>query len=221
MKPQTPPDAPAGGTRAPDPVSTSTRQVFEHLQQGDPHDQLRLGDLLADLRQSAFGILLLIAILPAFIPIPGLAGGISGPLVMLVGAQLLIGLKRPWLPKFLAKRGPQRKTVTRFSKILTRPLQWVDWLLRPRLQWVLDRRVASAVTGILLVLLGLLLSLPIPFTNYLFGIILLPYMFALLERDGGLMLISWVVGAITVLIFGVISGNLVQMVTDVVTRWLA
>ena len=35
-------------------------------------------------------LVLFVAVLPAFIPIPGVAGAISGPLVVLIGAQLLV-----------------------------------------------------------------------------------------------------------------------------------
>jgi len=84
---------------------------------------------------------------------------------------------------------------------------------------VLDHPVASAFTGVLLVLLGLLLSLPIPFTNYLFGVLLLLFVFALLERDGVLMLVAWLAGAIAVVVFGFVSGNLVQMLVQMVDSW--
>ena len=60
-------------------------------------------------------------------------------------------------------------------------------------------------------LLGILLALPIPFTNFLFGALLLLYALALLERDGALMLMSWVAGVVAIYIFGAVSGNLAAM----------
>ncbi len=198
---------------------TSTRAVLEGFAEGDPEDPLRLGDLLSGLRQTAFGILLFAAVLPAFIPIPGVAGAISGPLVMLIGAQLLVGLRKPWLPGFLARRGPHRRSMVRFRNMMAPWLGRLEKLVRPRLQAVLDHRLASAFTGLLLVLLGLLLALPIPFTNYVFGVLMLLFVFALLERDGALMLFAWLAGAISVVVFGFVSGNLVQALAQLVERW--
>jgi hypothetical protein len=43
-------------------------------------------------------------------------------------------------------------------------------------------------------LLGMLLSLPLPLTNYPFGLVLLAFAFALIERDGRLMLVAWALG---------------------------
>ena len=65
-------------------------------------------------------------------------------------------------------------------------------------------------------LLGILLALPIPFTNYLFGALMLVYAFALLERDGGLMLLCWVAGVVAIVVFGILSGTLAAAAT----QWL-
>ena len=85
--------------------------------------------------------------------------------------------------------------------------------------WVLDHPLASAFSGLLMILLGLLLALPIPFTNYLFGALLLLFAFALLERDGALMLVAWISGTVAVVVFGFISGNLLQMLVSAVDGW--
>jgi hypothetical protein len=187
-----------------------TRALLDGFAVGDPDDLLCLRDLLAGLDRRAFGMLLFITTLPAFIPIP-IGGAISGPLVVLIGAQLLGGMRRPWLPKFLADRGPHRHALARFDRRISPLLAWLEKFVRPRLPVVLDHRVASMFTGLLLILLGLLLSLPIPLTNYLFGGLLLLFALALLERDGALMLVGWIAGAIAIAIFGVLSGNLATM----------
>ncbi len=217
MKPaaeDTPPGAADGTTPPP-----STRAVLDGFAQGDPDDHLRLGDLVSGLSQSVFGVLLFIAVLPAFLPLPGAAGLISGPLVILVGAQLLVGMRKPWLPKFVALRGPHRRTMSGFRDRLAPWLRRLERLVRPRMPWVLDHPLASAFSGLLLILLGLLLALPIPFTNYLFGVLLLLFVFALLERDGALMLAAWLSGGVAVVVFGFLSGNLVQMLVTAVDGW--
>ena len=187
------------------------RAVIDALCDGDPAEQLALRELVGDLGRSTFGVLLFVATLPAFIPIPGLAGALSGPLVVLVGLHLLILLRKPWLPDFLARRGPQRSTLIRFDRISDRWLRWLEKLVRPRLLGMIDHPVATVLTGLQLVLLGILLALPIPFTNFLFGALLLLYALALLERDGALMLISWGAGVVAIYVFGAVSGNLAAM----------
>ena len=189
-------------------AEAGTRALLAAFTVGDPDEQLRLDDLLAGLGKRVFGMLLFIAAIPAFIPVPGLAGAISGPLTVIVGAQLLIGMRRPWLPRFLARRGPYRHTLVGFERRISPLLARIERRIRPRMSQVLDHRVAAMFTGLLVVLLGVLLALPIPFTNYLFGLLMLAYALALLERDGALMLLCWVAGIIAVGVFGVASGAL-------------
>lgn len=187
------------------------RAVIDALCDGDPDERLQLRELVGDLGRSTFGVLLFIATLPALIPIPGVAGALSGPLVVLVGLHLLILLRKPWLPDFVARRGPQRSTLIRFDRNADRWLRWLEKLIRPRLTAITDHPAATVFTGLQLVLLGILLALPIPFTNYLFAGLLLVYALALLERDGVLMLIAWAAGIIAIYVFGAVSGNLVAM----------
>ncbi|MEO5566389.1 MAG: exopolysaccharide biosynthesis protein [Luteimonas sp.] len=182
------------------------RALLDGYAAGDPTEILTLQTLLAGLGRRAFGMLLFVAILPAFIPIP-IGGAVSGPLVVLIGAQLLWGRRRPWLPGFLASRGPRRQVLVRFDQRISPWLTRLERLVRPRMPGVLQHRVAAILTGLLLLLLGVLLSLPIPLTNYLFGAILLLFALALLERDGALMLVAWATGAIAIAVFGLLSGK--------------
>lgn len=192
-------------------VPHGMRAVLDTLCDGDPDDHLALRDLVGGLGSSTFGVLLFIATLPAFIPIPGVAGALSGPLVVLVGLHLLILLRKPWLPGFVARRGPQRSTLIRFDRAGDRWLRWLEKLVRPRMTAMIDHPVATVFTGLQLVLLGILLALPIPFTNFLFAGLLLVYALALLERDGALMLLAWAAGLIAIYVFGAVSGNLAAM----------
>lgn len=198
------------------PHSEGTRALLDAMVVGDQEQRVRMGDVLAGLGKRSFGMMLFIATLPAFIPIPGVAGAISGPLVMVVGLQLLIGLRKPWLPKWAASHGPHRHALTRFRDLLGPWLGHLEKLVRPRGEVLLDSQLATCFTGLLLVLLGVLLLLPIPFTNFLFGGLLLLFAFALLERDGWLMVAAWVAGGAAIGGFGVVSGTLAATAT----QWL-
>lgn len=220
MTPMTPPADPGAGA----PETTAYRNegirtllaMFEH---GDPQEHLTLGRILKGLEQSAFGVFLFIAILPSFIPIPGIGGAVSGPLVFLIGIQLLCGMTRPWLPGFIASRGPRRGTMHTFLAKISRPLQRLDRMLKPRLHGLIDPLPARMFTGALLLLVGLLLSLPIPFTNYLFGFQLLLFALALIERDGTLMLFNWFAAIAAGLFFGLGSGQLITESMALFQRW--
>lgn len=201
------------------PRHTSTATLIDGFAAGDPDEVLRLGDLLKDFGPAAFGMLLFIGVLPAFIPVPGVGGAIGGPMVVLVGVQLLLGLRKVWLPAFLARRGPHRSAMVRFRQRMAPWLRRLEKIVRPRMGGFVDNRIALSFTGLLLVLLGILLALPIPFTNYVFGFLLLLFALALLERDGALLLVAWIAGGIAVVVFGFLSGNLVEATSALLARW--
>jgi hypothetical protein len=191
------------------PHEHGTWAVLDHFAEGDPEQIVQLDQVLADLEERAFGMLLFLSIPTAFIP--GVAGVVSGPLVILVGVQLLFGRSRPWLPKWLARRGPHRHALRRFRDKLGPRLGLLERFIKPRNEVLVDHVLPNAFTGLHLVLLGLLLSLPIPFTNILFAVLLLVFALALLERDGRLVVAAWIASTIAIGFFGVLSGSLAGM----------
>lgn len=196
------------------PPEAGTRALLDRFSEGDPAEIIRLDDVLGGLEERAFGMLLFLSVPTAFIP--GIAGVISGPLVILVGVQLLFGRNEPWLPGFIGRRGPHRQAMTRFRDRLGPWLGRLERVVKPRTHVLLDHPVASAFTGLNLVLLGLLLSLPIPFTNVLFALLLLVFALALLERDGRLLAAAWAASVAAIAVFGILSGSLAAAAT----RWI-
>lgn len=173
---------PAGHTR--------TTELLACALDASNGEEITLGEFLDPLGERAFGFLILILALPNFIPVPIGVGGVTGVFVVYVGLQLLFGLEHPWLLGALRNRGIRRTSVERFVKRLTPVLGWLERLCRPRLE-ALTRHPAHRISGLLLVLIGVALALPIPFTNYLFGVLLVVYAVALIERDGIALIIAW------------------------------
>jgi hypothetical protein len=180
------------------PAPITTRRLVDELATGDPEEELSLAQLLDRFSERSFGLFLLIVLVPTFIPIPVGVGAISGALASLIGLQFLARLEHPWLPRFLARRDIHRHRIVRFRDRMGKWLERVEKLTKPRWEGMFTHPAAHAFTGLLLVVLGVLLCLPIPLTNYPFGLILLAYSFALIERDGKLMLLAWIAGVVEI-----------------------
>ncbi|KFN44351.1 hypothetical protein N790_10630 [Arenimonas malthae CC-JY-1] len=190
------------------PAEISTRALLDTLAEGNGDaGPLTLGGVLDQFRARAFGIFLLLSVLPAFVPLPVGAGAVSGPLVSLAGLQLLALMAHPWVPGFLSRRPLSRESMAKFRDRTSGLLRKLEKLSRPRAEGVIDRPAARLFTGLLLVLLGGLLALPIPGTNYPFGLILLAFAIALIERDGRLMLAAWALGIAEIVVMVVFSGH--------------
>jgi hypothetical protein len=107
-----------------------------------------------------------------------------------------------------------RKRVERFVARLTPLLRWLEHVCRPRLE-ALTRQPAHRITGFLLVLVGIALALPIPFTNYLFGVLLVVYAVALIERDGIALILAWIASAAIAIVLLTLSQAVVDAVRKV------
>jgi hypothetical protein len=196
--------------RGPRPPAITTRALLDQLAEGDPAEELSMAELLDRFSERSFGLFLLIVMLPTFIPIPIGMGGISGVLASLIGLQFLARLEHPWLPGFVARRGIHRHRLVGFRNRMAKVIGWIERLTKPRMLGMFDHPAAHAFTGLLLVILGLTLALPLPLTNYPFGIVLLAFAFALIERDGVLMLVAWGLGLVEI---GIVIGFSSQVVS--------
>lgn len=199
------------------PPGNGIARLLRSFAQGDPEEVLALDRLLYGLGRSAFGMFLFVSVLPGFVPIPGFAGVVSGPLVALIGLQLIVGLRKPWVPAFIGRRGPRRSTMARFCDRISPAMARLEHLVRPRLRALTRSRMANAYTGVLLICLGLLLALPLPMTNFVFAGTLLLFALALMERDGALMLALWTVSTAGLVATGLLSEELARLIHG----WLA
>lgn len=189
------------------PPEISTRGLIEEVANGPADEELTLGGLLDRFSERAFGVFLLFSLIPAIVP--G-GGAIGGPLICLLGLQLLVQMEHPWLPRFVAKRPLSRESMKSFHDRSARFLRWLEKVSRPRTEVLIEHPFARGFTGLLLVLLGALLALPLPATNWVFGAILLGYAIALIERDGRLMAIAWIAGLVELGFVGAMSGQIAQ-----------
>ncbi len=183
-----------------------TTEMIRQMLDAIDGDRITLGELVDRFNRRGFGFILLFLSLPAFIPIPGVAG-VTGPLIAILGAQMLIGLRHPWVPAFARRKTLAKSSIETFTRRMGRPLRVMERFCRPRMLWLFDN-AGNRATGLMLILYGLLLSLPIPFTNYIFGLILLAMAIALIERDGMLLVSSWFVIGPLVMAIGVLVRNL-------------
>jgi hypothetical protein len=184
-------------------------EVMRDTLAANPGDCISLDALLLPLKTRAFGAVLLLLAIPTFLPIP--VGGLAGTLVICLGVEMLCDLEHPLIPKWLRRRTVRHTTFERFMLRATRVMGWLERLCKPRMER-LTQRPWSMLSGLALVLLGILMALPIPFTNYIFGVVLLAFAFALLERDGALVLLLWIGAVLAMATTVFFSSSLVDLV---------
>jgi hypothetical protein len=141
---------------------------------------LTVGELVDKAAEAGFGFVVGVLTLIA-IPFFGLSTPF-GLAIALIGAQLALGMQRPWLPARARRRHLSMTMLDRVLALLARRTRWLSRSTRRRWEILLRPRLIGL--GIVLLGLGLALPLPIPGSNLIFLIPLFVYAVGLLERDG-------------------------------------
>ena len=128
---------------------------------------LRLREVMAVLRGRAYTLLLLLLAIPFCtpIPLPGLST-LFGVMIALIGFRLALGQK-PWLPQRLLDTTLPPGFFTRVLRGARRLVRFLEAFLRPRLSQLVEARIFRHGSGVIILVCGLLLllPLPIPFSN--------------------------------------------------------
>ncbi|HEV7776404.1 MAG TPA: exopolysaccharide biosynthesis protein [Luteibacter sp.] len=187
-----------------------TTELLRDALEAHETDRISLEALLDPLRSRAYGFVLLLLAVPNFIPVPIGIGGVMGVLVVALGLEMLFGLEYPWIPRWLRARTMSRAALGRFLNRIEPLTRRLEKLCKPRMER-LTRRPLTIASGLVMILIGILLALPIPFTNYVFGAMLLAFAIALVERDGVLLLLVWIATAVVLTVSATFSHALVDL----------
>jgi hypothetical protein len=182
-----------------------------------PAPDLTLGELIESVGDRGYGLLIAALALPNVLPIylPGLSAVFGLPLVF-VALQLTLGRQRLWLPPALGRRSIARATFARMAGAIAPWLARLERALRTRWPEFLGA-TSERLAGLLAILLGLLLSLPIPLTNIPLAIPLVLIGLGLAERDGLVLAVGLALGAIVAIAVLALTGAL----TFAALTWLA
>jgi hypothetical protein len=175
-----------------------TSEMLQNVLQQRTGETIRLGELIQSLGSRAFGSTILICALPEALPllIAGVSAIIDMPLVIF-SAQLLLGFRTPWLPKWLADRRFKRRD---FERIVRRILQYLhrfERVIRPRWKFATTPLV-ERLLGLLFLALAFVIVLPIPLGNMLPAIAIIVISLGLVEADG-MLVVGGAIGANVIL----------------------
>ena len=151
-----------------------------------PHtERVTLANILELAGERTFGFILVLLALPSALPIP--APGYSAPfglLIILVSAQMMLGLHRPWFPQKIRASSLSRKQAQGLIKAGLPWLQRLETLSKPRLSFISNTQLGRILIGLVIILMGIFMMIPIPGTNTVPAMIVFILGFSLIEEDG-------------------------------------
>lgn len=150
-------------------------------------------DLVYALGERAFGVVLLFFSLPILLPlavVPGISLVFSLP-ILIFSVQMICKRKSLWLPSSIAHNTISRKTISLMIKVAVPYLRMLEHISKPRWLWMTSS-IMEVINGISLLFLSILLMLPIPFSNFIFGGIILLFSLGIAEKDGVFISIGYI-----------------------------
>jgi hypothetical protein len=179
---------------------------LEALRSRMKDQSLTLGEFKRALRGRGSAMLLVLLALPfCFVAIPGLSIPF-GIAICCIGARMMIG-REPWLPRSILHR---RLSTARSHQLLNSAIKLARMLesfVRPRFGFLHAGPIMPRVTGLGIVIasLGLMLPLPIPFSNSIpaWAVVLLAI--GTMEKDGLCVLLGYLTVVATWVFIGLTS----------------
>ncbi len=133
--------------------------------------------------------------------IPGLSTPF-GLIIAFVGVRIAFS-KRIWLPKTVLLKTIPSATIQKVSQKGLKLLTKIARLIHPRFRWLYGLKIMHICNGLLIVLLGIFLALPlpIPLTNLSAGWAIFLLSIGLLENDGFFLIAGYLVTLLTIAFF--------------------
>jgi hypothetical protein len=126
-----------------------------------PGERITLGEMAAAFGDRAYGLLLLLLLLPGLLP--GMASVFGLPLLIL-GIQMGLGLRVPKLPRIIGRQSIKRSDLLRLASASSRGLSRIERFVRPRPGFFISPP-GERIIGWLTAYVAVMLILPGPFTN--------------------------------------------------------
>ncbi len=168
-------------------------------------ERISFGDMIDAFDSRAYGPLIVLFAAPNVLPValPGISAVLGAPLLLLT-AQMMLGLHRPWLPGFLRRRSHKRSSFDALDGRIVPRLVRVEAMVRPRLL-PLTGAWGQRLIGAVGVVLAAIIFLPVPFGNSLPGLALVLMAVGLLSRDVLTVVVGGLIGVVGL---AVVSGFL-------------
>ncbi len=172
--------------------------TLDRLFAGPRDSLLSIAGFLEGLESRSYPFIVAALVLPNCVPtgIP-LLSTVTGIPMVLVVAQAFLGRTSPWLPDAVGRRAIARGRLQDFLARMHPKLERIEAAIHPRHAWWvtgLPRRALHAACAVIVVIL----ALPIPFDNLLAAWAILCFCLALLEDDGLMAMLGWLMTVMTV-----------------------
>lgn len=197
----------------PDKAEAVSKLMYRALDSFAGRTEVRVGHILHifGIRGFAFFLLMLSLLNIVIFMVPFISVLFGLPMILL-SAQMVVGIHTPIFPHFIRDRTLPQKTLIEGIEKSIRGLLAIERYIKPRLCFLSDTRL-NRVHGFAALILAVMVTLPIPLFNVPPSIALAVLAIGLLQRDGILITIAYMIGFWCLILFKSL-GHLAQHLTS-------
>lgn len=183
-----------------------SEEIEELLQQLSPKlksggKTITIGEFIEHISSRGFEVALLLFSLPAAFPAPAIGHAtLLGPLIILFGVQLIVGRDSLWLPRWIYQKNVSVKFISFLKEKGIPFLRKVEERLGRRKKLVPQKALRIPI-GLVVVVMGLIMTIPIPFTNTIPALMVFILSLGLITDNDLVVLFSLIVGGASLPIF--------------------
>ena len=185
------------------PTSVQLSQMLDRAEA----PRVSISWLVEQLGRRSFGLTLLV--MAAVGCVPGLST-VVGLLVAWPAIQMMLGHDAAVLPQMVARREVAVERLARVIAIVVPRLAWLERLIRPR--WPPPFHTTKRLTGFVMLLLGLSMVSPVPFSHLVPALVIMLLALAYLEEDGVALLMGLVAALASLAITGATVWGTVETI---------
>jgi hypothetical protein len=172
------------------------------LAYGDDTEAISVAAIVSGLRYRAIGLSMLVFALPCCLPMPPGVPTVCGAAIVIIALHLVVGWGHLWVPGWIGRREIARSDLRRLVDRVRPSIERFERLCQPRLAAVTEG-VSKALIGLVVLLLGAILVLPIPILGNLPpGLAVTVIAIGLSERDGVVTLAGVLLAGLAILLTG-------------------
>lgn len=175
----------------------SASKLLNQLYSNNTDDNIKINVLLQSVDAGGFALLIFICSIIMVIPTPPPISTISSIIIIFFAIQMILGFKQVWLPKFITEKSIKRKTLAIIVEKSSMYLYKLERFTRRRITFM-NSETAEKIIGLFIFILALISLIPIVFANTVPGLALILISFGLLNKDGLLIIIGFVIGFLSI-----------------------
>lgn len=182
-----------------DTQSETASNILNRMYTKNLEDNIKIGVLLKSADSGGFALLNLIFSLIIVIPTPPPIATISALIIMFFSAQMVIGFREVWLPKFITEKSIKRTALALIVGKSSLYLSKLEKFTRRRLTFM-NYDIMEKFIGVILFILAAISLTPVIFANSVPGIAMIMVSFGLLNKDGLMIIVGFAIGLISVFV---------------------